>query len=150
MADAAPCDTLAELRALLARSAATLEFRADVEAFIAHRPAARVTMGRTAPRVKIARVLAQFLAAAPALRVARVRVDGESGCADFRGTLAAECADGATHRFAFRWDCRWRAEHEGWRDALGAPDQGRAAAAFGWRCFAEWASLPAEAPGGDK
>ena len=139
-------DIAAELRALLAHSAALPAFRDDVAAFLAYRDAPRVTLGRMAPRVKVARVLAQLLAAWPALRVARVHVDGESGCAHFRGTLSLECADGATHRVAFRWDCRWRAEREGWRDASGAPDQGLAAATFGWRCFAEWTPLPADAP----
>ncbi len=141
-------DTLADLRALLAASAALPEFRADADAYARHAPSARVVVAGFAPRVKVTRVLAQLLAAAPALRVARVRVEGASGCADFRGTVAAEDADGAVHGFAFRWDCRWRAAAEGWVSPSGVPDQSRAAARFGWRCFAEWRALDGAAPGG--
>lgn len=146
-------DTLADLRALLAASAALPEFRHDAEAYALHRPAERVHVPRFAPRVKVARVLAQLVAAAPMLRVARVRVDGVSGCADFRGTVVVEDADGRVHRFAFRWDCGWRARQEGWVAPSGAPDQSRAAAAFGWRCFAEWHALDdgaAAAPDGTR
>ncbi len=145
MADLAP-DLLADLRALLSASAALPEYRADAEAYARHRPAPRVTVAGFAPRVKVARVLAQLAAAAPALRVARVWVEGASGCADFTGVVAAEDADRAVHRFAFSWDCRWRAAAEGWASPSGAPDQARAAAAFGWRCFAEWRALDGPAP----
>jgi hypothetical protein len=102
-------DLLADLRAALAASAATPEFRADAEAYAEHRPAERVVVPGHAPRLKVARVLVQLAAAEPGLRVARVVVAGASGCADFRGTVVAEDAEGRAHRFAFVWDCRWRA-----------------------------------------
>jgi hypothetical protein len=60
--------------------------------------------------------------------------------------IAADAVDGSEHRFAFVWDCRWRAAAEGWVSPAGAADQTRAAAAFGWRCFAEWRPIAA---GGD-
>jgi hypothetical protein len=136
-------DLFADLRALLAASAALPEYRADAEAYAMHRASDRVTVVGFAPRVKVARVLVQLASAAPGLRVARVTIEGASGCGDFRGTLSAEDADGRAHRFAFHWDCRWRAEVAGWVSPSGAPDQRRAAAVFGWRCFAEWRSLEA-------
>ena len=134
-------DLLADLRALLAASAALPEYRADAEAYALHRLAERVTVEGFAPRVKVVRVLTQLAAAEPALAVARVWIDGTSGCADFRGTVVVEDAVGHTHRFAFCWDCRWRAVVERWASPSGAPDQARAASTFGWRCFAEWRAL---------
>ena len=142
-------DLLPDLRALLASSAALPEFRTDAEAYALHRASERVAVAGYAPRLKVARVLAQLAHAAPALRVARVRVAGVSGCADFRGTVVAEDADGRAHRFAFAWDCRWRAVEAGWTAPSGAPDQSRAASAFGWRCFAEWRALGDGAPAPD-
>jgi len=134
-------DILADLRALLAASVALPEYCDDVAAYALHRSVERVQVPGFAPRVKVARVLAQLAAAAPMLRVARVRVDGVSGCADFCGTVTVEDADGHLHRFAFRWDCGWRARQEGWTAPSGAPDQSRAATTFGWQCFAEWRLL---------
>ena len=134
-------DLLADLRAALAASAATPEFRADAVAYAEHRPAERVVVPGHAPRLKVARVLVQLAAAEPRLRVARVVVAGASGCADFRGSVVAEDVDGRAHRFAFVWDCRWRADEQGWIASSGTPDQARAARVFGWRCFAEWRAL---------
>lgn len=129
------------LERLLAASAATHALRDDIRAFAAHRPAAHVVMARTAPRAKAVRVLMQLLASAPELRVARVVVDGRSGCHDFVGVVRATTDESATHAFAFRWDCRWRAREAGLLDVRGLPDQSRAAREFGWRCFAEWTPL---------
>ena len=42
----------------------------------------------------------------------------------------------------FHWDCKWRAQQEGWVDYFGFPDQIRAAREFGWRCFERWEPLP--------
>ena len=89
------------------------------------------------PRVKVPRVLAQLSDAHPDLAVRRVALEGTSGCADFVGTLRVT-TDTAEHRFDFAWDCRWRAEQEGWTDPFGFPDQIRAAREFGWRCFVRW------------
>ena len=122
---------------LLGASRADDAFKADVVAYHHHRAAARIVVERHAPRVKVLRVIAQLLAVEPALRVERVRVDGTSGCCDFRGTLVVECADGPC-RFDFVWDCRWRAVEEGWVDRWGGADQTRAAREFGWQCFATW------------
>ena len=122
---------------LLDGSVADDAFKADVRAFAHYQPTSRILIDRHAPRVKILRTLAQLLAAEPGLRVERVRIDALSGCCDFRGTLVAT-VDGAEQRFEFVWDCRWRAQQEGWVDRWGAADQSRAAREFGWRCFSLW------------
>ena len=125
------------LELLIAGSSADDAFKADVRAFDRYQPADRIRIERHAPRVKILRTLAQLLAAEPALRVERVRIDGSSGCCDFRGTLVAT-ADGVEHAFEFVWDCRWKAQEAGYVDRWGSADQTRAAREFGWQCFSLW------------
>ncbi|HWZ59175.1 MAG TPA: hypothetical protein VNW46_09385 [Gemmatimonadaceae bacterium] len=127
-----------DLDACLAASRATAAFAADVRAYADHREAPRIAVLRAAPRVKVLRVVTQLLHAEPALPVECVRVDGVSGCADYRGTVIAVTPDGE-RGFAFVWDCSWRAAVEGWLDRHGLPDQTRAAREFGWQCFAAWA-----------
>jgi len=123
---------------VLDRSQATDAFKREVYAFAEHHPAPRIQVGRHAPRIKVLRAVAQLLADQPDLAVDRVRVEGESGCADFRGILTAELEDGQERTFEFVWDCQWRAVQQGWVDAFGLPDQIRAARTFEWRCFALW------------
>ena len=126
-----------DLLSLLDRSLAAEAFKADVRALLAHQPAPRIATARLAPRVKVARVVAQLLDAEPALPIERVRVDAVSGCSDFRGTVVVETAIGA-RTFEFVWCCQWRADQEGWRDAFGFSDQIRAAREYDWRCFERW------------
>ena len=38
----------------------------------------------------------------------------------------------------FHWDCKWRAQQQGWVDYFGFPDQTRAAREFGFDCFRSW------------
>jgi hypothetical protein len=121
-------------------------FKADVRAFAHYQASERIRLERHAPRVKVLRTLAQLLAAEPALRVERVRIDGSSGCCDFRGTIAVT-ADGVEQTFEFVWDCRWKAQQEGWVDRWGSADQSRAAREFGWRCFSVWARREPAATG---
>jgi len=126
------------LDASLAASRATAEFQADVRAYADYRDAKRVVLVRNAPRVKVLRVITQLLATHPELQVERVRLEGVSGCADYRGTVVAEIAHDSPRTFEFVWDCAWRAAREGWVDSRGTPDQVRAAREFGWQCFSEW------------
>ena len=133
-----PPPTPPPLEALIAESAACPEFKADVLAYAGFEAAPRVVVAGHAPRVKVLRVLAQLLAADPALVIECVRVRAVAGCADFRGTISASLADGAERAWDFAWDCRWRAIESGVVDSLGYPDQARAAREFGWRCFAVW------------
>jgi hypothetical protein len=131
-----------DLDACLAGSSATAAFAADVRAYANHREAPRITVVRAAPRIKVLRVVTKLLHAEPVLTIDRVRVDGVSGCADYRGTVTVITPDSEL-AFAFVWDCSWRAAAEGWLDRHGLPDQTRAAREFDWQCFAEWASLAA-------
>jgi hypothetical protein len=126
-----------EIEALLRASQAGDAFKQDLVAFAVGRPAERVVLRRPAPRLKVLRLLTHLLDAEPTLCVERVEVEGYSGCSDFRGSVTVHCQD-ATRVWRFRWDCRWRAEQEGWHDPWGMPDQSRAAREFGWRCFARW------------
>jgi hypothetical protein len=124
---------------ILRNSQATEPFKLDVSAFFSGRPAPLVSVEGFAPRVKVQRLLTQLLAAEAALPITRVVVSGRSGCSDFAGEVKVETVS-ETHVFDFVWDCRWRAEEEGWTDCFGLPDQMRAAQEFGWRCFQVWLS----------
>ena len=122
---------------LLAASAAVEAFKADAAAYRATGAAPRVEVDRPAPRVKVVRVLAQLLHAAPALRIERVRVSARAGCSDFRGSVTA-LDGGVAHVWDFVWDCRWRAEEAGLLTPWGNPDQQRAAREWDWECFEVW------------
>ena len=130
------------MQRILDASSATPDFKADVAAFSMGQPAPRIGVLGYAPRVKVERVLTQLLHAEPDLAIESVQVEGLSGCSDFTG-VAEVVAAGETHRFAFTWCCRWRAEQEGWTDYFGFPDQIRAAREFGWDCFQQWEVIPA-------
>jgi hypothetical protein len=122
---------------LLARSSATEQFKADVIAFASRVDAPSITYTRTVPRIKLIRLVNQILHAHPEWAIERLHVDARSGCSDFVGTVIVEGA-GESRVVEFAWDCRWRAEQEGWVDAFGFPDQIRAADEFGWDCFYRW------------
>jgi hypothetical protein len=122
---------------ILGKSQATDSFKMDVAAFCSGRVAPRVAVDGFAPRVKVQRLLMQLLSTEAALPITRVLVRGRSGCSDFAGEVKVETVS-ETHVFDFVWDCRWRAEQEGWTDCFGLPDQMRAAHEFGWQCFQVW------------
>jgi plastocyanin len=90
------------------------------------------------------RLINQLLHAHPEWVVDRLQIDARSGCSDFVGTAIVE-GGGQSRVIQFAWDCRWRAEQEGWVDAFGFPDQIRAADEFGWNCFLRWQAEPAGA-----
>jgi hypothetical protein len=129
-----------DLDACLASSRATSAFATDVRAYREHCDAPRIAVMRAAPRIKVLRVVTQLLFVEPQLTVDGIRIDGVSGCADYRGTIAALTPEGE-RAFTFLWDCSWRAAAEGWVDRHGLPDQTRAAREFDWQCFAEWAGI---------
>lgn len=122
---------------LLAESSADEAFKSAVSAFMTGRESTRVHCSRSAPPVKVMRVVAQLLSEHPDLVIHSVTVDGVSGCGDFRGTLRVECS-ADVREFEFAWDCKWRATEAGWTDPFGFPDQIRAARVFGHRCFRTW------------
>ena len=122
---------------VLGKSQATESFKMDVAAFFRGRDATRVSIDGFAPRIKVQRLLIQLLSSESSLPITRVTVRGRSGCSDFVGEVKVETIS-ETHVFDFVWDCRWRAEQEGWIDCFGLPDQMRAAQEFGWQCFQVW------------
>jgi len=119
------------------QSAATDAFREAVEHYASRQDTDRVQTPRSTPRVKVLRVIRQLSEIEPGLPIERVYVDAFSGCSDFRGTVRVE-AGNEIREYDFAWDCRWRAEQQGWQDLFGFPDQIRAAREFGWDCFEEW------------
>jgi hypothetical protein len=135
------------LRDYLDRSRATPAFRQAVAAFqAAGAPNERVRFDRYAPPIKVERTLVKLLEEYPDLPIERVEIEGSSGCEFFRGRLTVH-AGAEPRRVAFHWNCRWRAEQQGWRDYFGFADQTRAAREFGHDCFQEWKELaPAPLP----
>jgi hypothetical protein len=127
-----------DLQTFLQRSAATEPFREAVGRFLRDgRPCERVAFNHPSPAVKVERTLAKVLEAYDDLPVERVEIRAVTGCEFFRGTAVIHAA-GEERRVDFDWDCRWRAEQEGWHDYFGFPDQGRAAREFGYDCFRKW------------
>ena len=126
------------LQTFLQRSAATEPFRAALGRFLRDgRPCERVAFNHPSPPVKVERTLTKVLEAFPELPIERVEIHASTGCEFFRGVVTVH-AGGRERRVSFDWDCRWRAELEGWRDYFGFPDQARAAREFGWDCFRVW------------
>ena len=110
---------------------ATLEFARG------GRPGDRIAFDSHSPPVKVQRALTKLLETCPELPIERVEIRGTSGCEFYRGNIAVHAA-GTTRRFRFYWDCKWKAEQQGWTDYFGFPDQIRAAREFGYDCFREW------------
>ena len=125
------------METLVHQSFATSEFKADVLSFLAGEPTERVKVETFVPRVKVRRLLAHLLHSEPSLEIEKVVVRGSSGCSDFVGSVDVHTTSGS-HLFDFVWDCRWKAESEGYVDYFGFPDQTRAASEFDWRCFQRW------------
>jgi hypothetical protein len=126
------------LEPLLAASVATDDFKDSVRQYSTQGKAPLVEATGFAPPLKVLRVVAQLLDVEPTLRLERVRVNGNAGCSDFRGSVEAH-AEGVVRRWSFVWCCRWRASEAGWVDCFGFPDQTRAAREYGHRCFETWA-----------
>ena len=127
---------------ILTRSSATSRFKADLLAFSSRADVPSITLSRPVPRIKVIRLIAQLLNAHPEWTVERLHIDARSGCSDFVGTVVIE-GGGESQMFEFAWDCRWRAEEQGYVDAFGFPDQIRAADEFGWNCFYRWQPVKA-------
>jgi hypothetical protein len=128
---------LSELEQILATSRAAEPFKNDVRSFLAGAGVERIRVDGFAPPVKVKRLLAHILATESHLPIEQISLRGRSGCSDFVGTVALQTAS-ETHVYEFVWDCRWRAEQEGWKDCFGFPDQIRAAREYDWRCFERW------------
>lgn len=125
------------MESLVSTSSATAAFKSALSAFLSGQQSDCVKVESYAPHVKVRRVLTQLLAREPQLEIERVVVRGLSGCSDFVGSVDVQTSSGPAV-FDFAWDCRWRAETEGWLDYFGFPDQSRAAQVFDWQCFRHW------------
>ena len=128
---------MSDLEHILAQSSASDTFKTAVRRYLATGGSERICVEGVAPAVKVKRVLTQMLAAEPHLSIEHISVRGQAGCSDFVGTVSVDTGT-ETHVYEFIWDCRWRAEQEGWTDCFGFPDQIRAAREYDWRCFARW------------
>ena len=128
---------LSELELILAKSRAAETFKTAVRSFCEKGGSEHIRVEGFAPPVKVRRLLAHMLATEAHLPIERISLRGRSGCSDFVGTVKVQTATG-THAYEFVWDCRWRAEQEGWTDCFGFPDQMRAAREYDWRCFERW------------
>jgi len=123
---------------LLERSRASDAFREAVVRFLRDgQPNDRVAYNGYAPPVKVERTLMQALEQYPELELESIEIRGTSGCEYFRGTMELRTM-AEERRIKFHWDCKWRAEQQGWRDYFGFPDQARAAREFGHDCFRAW------------
>jgi len=129
-----------ELDQILEQSRAADAFKMAVRRYCENGGAEHIRVEGFAPRVKVKRLLAHILATEPHLPIEGVSLRGRAGCSDFVGTVHLHTAAG-TQTYEFVWDCRWRAEQEGWTDCFGFPDQIRAAREYDWRCFQRWAPI---------
>jgi hypothetical protein len=123
---------------LLSRSRASAAFRDAVADFSrSHRANDGVHFNHGSPPVKVERTLIQLLNSSPEMEIDRVEIHGTSGCEYFRGKMIVHTQDGQ-HTIQFHWDCKWKAQQEGWTDYFGFPDQIRAARERGFDCFRGW------------
>lgn len=122
---------------VLLGSSATAPFKADVAAYFSGNNSERVKVESYVPHVKVRRLLTQLLNREPTLEIEHVVIRGSSGCSDFVGSVDVYTST-EPQVFEFVWDCRWRAQSEGWVDYFGFPDQMRAAQEFDWECFRRW------------
>lgn len=130
--------TIPTIHELLEASAATEEFKAALRQYeSSQQPNPHVAFLRPAPTVKALRAICGLLEQYPELPVSKVEISATSGCSDFRGELVVN----GEQRFAFVWDCAWKARQMGWTDYFGEPDQIRAAKTFGYRCFEKFEAV---------
>lgn len=124
--------TRRETTEILAVSAATERFKQAVHDLEAGRPQDAISHNRQTPPVKALRVALKVLEEHPDEPIDALRIEARSNCSALIGEAAI--SPGAW-RVRFEWDCAWRAETLGWRDAFGFPDQIRAAREYGYQCF---------------
>lgn len=123
---------LKTLDQLLNNSQATEAFKQAVRDLESRHATRLIECYRFIPQIKALRLIYFLLESYPDLKIEKIKVDGQSSCSGFVGK--AKVWPGPL-TIKFDWDCRWKAEEEGWVDAFGRPDQVRAAHKFGYRCF---------------
>ena len=135
---------MTELEQILEKSRAAEPFKVAVRSYCDGRNADRIQVDGFAPTIKVKRLITHILATEGHLPIEHIALRGRSGCSDFVGTVQVRTATD-TRVYQFVWDCRWRAEQEGWTDCFGFPDQIRAAQEYDWRCFERWEAIADEA-----
>lgn len=121
----------------LSNSSASPQFKAAFASIVTGGQHDCIQVENYVPPVKLRRLITQLIATESSLEIERVVVSGTSGCSDFVGSVEVHTASGP-EVIDFVWDCRWRAESEGYVDYFGFPDQMRAAQEFDWQCFQRW------------
>ena len=111
---------MSEMDQILAKSRAAEPFKRAVRSYSSSGGGDHIRVDGFAPSIKVKRLLAHMLAAEPHLPIERISLRGRSGCSDFVGTVKVHTAS-ETRVYEFVWDCRWRAEQEGWTDCFGFP-----------------------------
>lgn len=134
---------MSDLEQILARSSAAETFKNAVRGYCATGVDERIRIDGFAPRVKVRRLLAHILSTEAHLPIEGIMLRGRSGCSDFVGTVQVHTTSGS-RTYEFVWDCRWRAEEQGWIDCFGLPDQIRAAEEYDWQCFQHWKPVGVE------
>lgn len=117
---------------LLDRSQATQSFQKAVRLYFENKPQQAIQVTGRSPVIKVQRTLVQLLEQFPDERIESVVIDGQSGCANYTGTLMIMPSQ---MQILFDWDCSWKAREEGFIDFLGLPNQAEAVRQFGYRCF---------------
>jgi hypothetical protein len=120
------------LEELLDASRASDEFKAAVRGLADGHRQDRIAFNAGSPPVKVLRFVMKLIELHPDECFETVSVNADSSCNGYAGSATAQPGD---LRFEFDWDCAWRAEQEGWKDAFGDPDQIRAARTLGYQCF---------------
>jgi hypothetical protein len=134
---------VSHLEQILANSRAAETFKDAVRSYSPAAVQEHILVEGYAPPIKVKRLLVKMLSAESELPIERIALKGRSGCSDFVGTVRVQTAT-ETRVYEFAWDCRWRAEQEGWTDCFGFPDQIRAAREYDWNCFERWESVRVE------
>lgn len=130
------------LQDLLNRSKATDEFKDAVRNFIdTPTPNSVIRYAVGMPGLKILRTIMKLLEMRPDLEIEAVAITARSGCADFVGTIEVQPG---TRKFAFVWNCQWRARENEIQNAWGMPDQIKAANDFGYQCFQSFGEITNE------
>lgn len=122
---------------LLQASHATPEFKQAVQDF-ANGEETDLIVTTRAPRIKVVRVLMKLLESHPKEPITDVKIDGQSSCSSFSGTLVFGPSQ---TKIRFNWDCAWKAEQEGLKTWYGMPDQTQAATRYGYQCFQQFQRL---------
>jgi hypothetical protein len=128
-----------QLDKLLGGSKALEAFKAAVRRVARGDTDARIETRPVAPSIKVLRVLLKVLESYPECEISALQISGESTCSAYRGYVVI---DPGRITIEFDWDCRWKAEQQGWTAWYGAPDQSRAAREFGYQCFKRFQVAP--------